>query len=48
VPAAIVCCGDDCVVADADLKAARFDFVRGPDGAMRWFRYGRELYPREP
>ncbi|HEX2037209.1 MAG TPA: serine hydrolase domain-containing protein [Chloroflexota bacterium] len=42
-----VFCARDRVVPAADLKGAQFDFLRDPGGRIAWFRYGRQLYPRQ-
>ncbi|HEX2033477.1 MAG TPA: hypothetical protein VHS99_04765 [Chloroflexota bacterium] len=44
----VMFCGPDCVVPAADLRAAPSDFLRGPGGEIKWLRYGRGLYARQP
>jgi CubicO group peptidase (beta-lactamase class C family) len=40
--------GDDkVIVVDPPSRGAHADFLRGPDGAIAWFRFGGRLYRRQ-
>jgi CubicO group peptidase (beta-lactamase class C family) len=46
-PMRVAVCGPDrIVVLDAPLKASRGEFLRGPDGAIAWLRFGGRVRRR--
>jgi hypothetical protein len=40
------CATDRIILVDGDQKGARAEFLRGPEGRMRWLRTGR-VYARQ-
>jgi CubicO group peptidase (beta-lactamase class C family) len=48
-PVRVAICGDDTFVAlDPPLKDARGEFLRRPDGAIQWLRFGGRIRARHP
>jgi CubicO group peptidase (beta-lactamase class C family) len=46
-PMRLAFCGDDLVtVLDVPMKGAHGEFLRGPDGAIRWFRISGRVFGR--